>query len=381
MKYKELAQLHLAQCETFLNKSRNNSYSDSHKQLYQETLFALFDAIKSSADHMDEQGVLSFQRQLTFISRSLEFLLDSTLNSIPFEVVSCLDIVMKEWIKNEEFIIVTSLDNDMDEYCFDPTLAIDDSIYDLIQAEHNIVFPRRLVQISMPLVLARDYFSSVTLYHELGHFVDEYFLIGNSMAEDIIDYPTFQWQEIQEYFPYTLQKGIPGRKESLQKLKNHLSEYFCDLFAAQYVGNSSVYYLSYHEIDTGGVTDLTHPSSVNRNKLVDDFLEDKDNKLLKLYKEYFIKFTKNDLKIRYERISNEDFYGFIPLGIQNEKQLHGVFPYAWNIWLKGADNFVTISGIKSGLEPKGVYRILNNLMEKSIGNYFIEEEWNKIKSL
>ena len=96
MKYKELAQLHLAQCETFLNKSRNNSYSDSHKQLYQETLFALFDAIKSSADHMDEQGVLSFQRQLTFISRSLEFLLDSTLNSIPFEVVSCLDIVMKE---------------------------------------------------------------------------------------------------------------------------------------------------------------------------------------------------------------------------------------------------------------------------------------------
>jgi len=377
MKYKELAQLHLAQCETFLNKSKNNSYSDNHKQVYQDTLFKLFNAIKPNSENLDGRAIKNFQRQLSFITRSLEFLLDSTLNSIPFEVVSCLDIVMKEWIKNEEFIIVTSLDNDMDEYCFDPTLATDDSIYQLILAETGVEFPRRLVQISMPLVLARDYFSSVTLYHELGHFIDEYYLISSDLSEAIIDYSAFQKQEIELYFPYTVKQDGPGRKDSLQKLKNHLGEYFCDLFAAQYVGNTSVYYLAYQEISSSKVTDYTHPSSENRNHLVEDFLEGKPNPLLKLIKKFIKEYTKNDLAKRFEKISGDDFYKFIPLDVQNEQQLHGVFPYAWDIWLKGTANFLNVADLKMPLLPESIYKLLNNLMEKSIGNYFIQKDWQK----
>jgi len=369
--------LHLAQCETFLNKSKNNSYSDNHKQVYQDTLFKLFNAIKPNSENLDGRAIKNFQRQLSFITRSLEFLLDSTLNSIPFEVVSCLDIVMKEWIKNEEFIIVTSLDNDMDEYCFDPTLATDDSIYQLILAETGVEFPRRLVQISMPLVLARDYFSSVTLYHELGHFIDEYYLISSDLSEAIIDYSAFQKQEIELYFPYTVKQDGPGRKDSLQKLKNHLGEYFCDLFAAQYVGNTSVYYLAYQEISSSKVTDYTHPSSENRNHLVEDFLEGKPNPLLKLIKKFIKEYTKNDLAKRFEKISGDDFYKFIPLDVQNEQQLHGVFPYAWDIWLKGTANFLNVADLKMPLLPESIYKLLNNLMEKSIGNYFIQKDWQK----
>ena len=42
----------------------------------------------------------------------------------------------------------------------------------LINNLYGLKITHRLIQITLPKVLARDYLSCVVLYHELGHFVD-----------------------------------------------------------------------------------------------------------------------------------------------------------------------------------------------------------------
>jgi len=375
MEYRQLLDLHLSQCETFLSKAENNSYSDSDKEEYQKNLGQLFHAIKRSIpDELDNNNLFVIQGHLNFIAKSLEFLMDSTLNTIPFEVVSCLKIAMEDWVGKDAFIIVTSLNNDIDAYSFDEKLANEDYIYDSILATYGIIFKKRLVQINLPLILARDYFSSVILYHELGHFIDLYYGISIRMASDFIKYAPHEWTKVQPFF------DKHQNQLYVKRFKNHLGEYFCDLFAAQYIGNTSNNYLKYLESKGAERSYNSHPSSNNRLEIVSDFLDDKPNVLGDIIKTYIKESTKQDLKKRFKILSSDDFYHFLPLEFESAAELHGVFPYAWKIWLEGVDKFKTNAEIEGELPSKVVYKSLNNLIEKSIGNYFVLKDWERVKT-
>lgn len=374
MEYSQLLELHLSQCEIFLHKASNNSYSDTDKQSYQKNLFLLFDAIKENIpDPLDDSNLFIIQEHLNFIAKSLEFLMDSTLNTIPFEVVSCLNLAMNDWIPENTFIIVTSLNNDIDAYSFDEKLANEDYIYSSMLASYGIKFEKRLVQINLPLILAKDYFSSVILYHELGHFIDLYYCISKRMATELIKYPPTEWTKIQGFFDFRQDPSFVNR------LKNHLGEYFCDLFAAQYIGQTSNDYLKYLESKGADRSYSSHPSSNNRLKVVTAFLEGKPNVLGDKIKTYIKEITQRDLIKRFKVTNSEDFYHFLPLELKTSAELHGVFSYAWKIWLDGPEIFKTNAGIESNLPSKTIYKSLNNLIEKSIGNYFILKDWERAK--
>jgi hypothetical protein len=374
MRYSQLIDLHLSQCEIFLKKALNNCYSDNDKKAYQEKLFELFEKIKTDLPAtLDESNVFEIQEQLNFIAKSLEFLMDSTLNTIPFEVVSCLNLAMKDWIDDDDFIIVTSLNNDIEYYSFDGKLALDDLLYSSILASYSIPFKKRLVQINLPFILSKDYFSSVILYHELGHFIDLHAVITEKMANELIKCPPGEWSTILEFFPY---KQDPV---NLETLISHLGEYFCDLFAAQYIGNTSTYYLKYLESKKTDIHNTSHPSSNNRMKVVEDFLGKKPNVIVDKIKHYTKLITKRELKKRFKIVNSDDFYQFIPLEISNSAELHGVFPYAWKIWLAGAEKLKENAELQGDLPSKLIYKALNNLIEKSIGNYFVLKDWERAK--
>ena len=89
---------------------------------------------------------------------------------------------MEDWVDTNAYIIVTSLNNNIAAYSYDFSFAFEDLLYSSIEVQYNISFPRRLVQINIPLALSRDYFSSVVLYHELGHFVDLHYMISATIA-------------------------------------------------------------------------------------------------------------------------------------------------------------------------------------------------------
>jgi hypothetical protein len=167
-------------------------------------------------------------------------------------------------------------------------------------------------------------------------------------------------------------------KSLSQVLESHVAEYFCDLFASQYIGYSSGHYLDYIAGNNG--VSPTHPATHNRNDLVRKFLDNSAQSFtLNKIKKSIVSITNNELDIRYERFETEDFLNLTPYEVENVKQLHYLFTYGWDIWLERRHEIEKKNNMRFSLSGRKAYGIINNLIEKSIGNYIVETNWQKNK--
>lgn len=374
--------LHFSQLFKSWEKSKYNLYSDSRRNEYQETLVSLFDCLRNeNFDNLNELEIIERKHILNFFFKSLEFLDSSTVNSFPFEIVYCLEHTLKDWLKDvDKYIVVTSLVNNYAGYSFDPSLALIDDYYALIKKVYNIKFEARLVQINLPKYMARDYFSNVVLYHELGHFIDLKYEISSSVSIVIKNkilagnLNPAQINEINQYFPYNIL--VNGGFESFTR---HLGEYVSDLFAAQYIGRTSNYYLEYNSDDLN-ITHPAHPSTSNRIKLAESFLNSSKSFLLEEIKNAFIGITTDkELKIRHSEIKSNNLTKLIPVDIDNSNELSSIFLLAWKTFSNEQAKIQSVNNFKFKLKPSETYSIINNLVEKSIGNYLIKTSWEKAK--
>ena len=341
----ELLNLHISQLARTFEKSKTNKYADDRKQSYHDSLVNLFEKIKILDRYkLTDLEQLDLKQILDFCFLSIEFLDDSTLVNIPYEIVYCLEKALNEWDKTDRYIIVTSLQNNITCYSFNPTLALNEPTYDLIFVKFNIKFEQRLIQINLPRYLANDYLANVVLYHELGHFID----LRHQISYKIALKNKF---DIKKYY--------------------HLGEFFSDVFAAQYIGLASNYYLNYIAHKVAGSD--SHPSTDSRIKIVEDFLDLKtSNPDLNLIIDATRLITGNQLNINSDKIVDDDFRKFIPTVIRNEFQLHSVFEIGWQLWKTNVKEFE-----EKNIKIETKYNIINNLIEKSIGNHMITEKWNK----
>ncbi|MCB9341950.1 MAG: hypothetical protein H6577_27800 [Lewinellaceae bacterium] len=381
---KRLLELHLVQAEKALDRSSDNNYSDRSKQGYHEKLNDLHEKIRSAFDELNEtpkeKEVFELKRDTDFIFKSLEFLDSSTLNLIPFEIVECLKHALFDWVQPANYIIVTSLINDFRSFSYDPTIAFDEQLFQSLQHKYHVEFTKRLIQINFPRSLSRDYLACVVLYHELGHFVDLKNFITSALTENFYSWinlnPSFQ-KHVLPYFPFLNLKMIASPDARVKQITQfHFGEYFCDLFASQYVGNSLNSYL-YFLTQGSGITSSTHPSTTNRVEIVNDFLSDRQNILLDFIKEGVFQITQNPLKIRYEPIKSKDFFNLLPIEIQNVPQLHGLFPFGWELWSGDRMAFEKSLNTQSPIPSEQLYTILNNLIEKTIGNFIVTQQWQQ----
>ncbi len=372
---KRLLYLQLYQAETLIANSKKLSFSDRHKDQYLDKLVSLFQAIKASiSPAMDDAKIFEKKNHLDFIFKSLEFLKDSTLNTIPFEVVGCLDNAMRDWIDADKFIIVTSLQNNLYSFSYDLSYAKNDIFYKSLETEYGISFDKKLVQINLPLILSRDYLSSVALYHELGHFVDMQFNI-TAVAELLIskgNAPNFE--ELKKPLS-VLQEPILNR----EKIRSHFGEHFSDIFAAQYIGKTIGLFLQYISNDSD-TDSATHPSTKSRIKVIEDFVDGTSNPIVDYLQQIVQALTNTQLQQRFSPISSEDFYKLVPYDIADNKELHGVIGYGWNVWLGDFAEFNAKMGYNVNLSEPAIYRVVNSLVEKSIGNYFTIQNWEKGKA-
>lgn len=349
----ELLKLHIAQVSKIISRSKTNRYSDTRKENYHKNLEALLEKIKSEdLENLSYYKQVEIKKIIDFIFRSFEFLDNSILTVIPHEIVFCLEKALNDWDSSNNYIIVTTLNNETLGYYFDPTLSLDPTSFDLIKANYSIEFPHRLIQISLPKYLANDYLANVVLYHELGHFIDLKYKISESIVRK-----SFHEQTILE--------------TNLNREYNHYSEYFADIFAAQYIGDSSSNYLSYiaHKHKDG----KSHPSTDKRIQIVSDFLKGAPSEpYLKNLSDATIGITGKKLSQRYSIIPDQDFKEFIPPIFENTSELHSVFKVGWDLWMTEVKSFQV-----KGISYEEKYTILNNLIEKSINNFMVLESWPK----
>lgn len=392
---KELLLLHLTHAKQALERAKNNSYSDLRKETYQKNLFDMFDAVEKDAlDNLDtfkdQQIYDGPKKHLDFIIKSLQFLDSSTLNQIPYEIVECLKRAMDDWEEIDKFIIVTSLINDAEAFSYEGWLATDDNLYDDIHTKYpTIIFKHRLVQINLPKALARDYLVAVVLYHELGHFIDMRSSISESLWYAILDgiysntFSAAELTDLKRYLPNLAEYIDDSKRPNWVLMKagfyptlSHLMEYFCDIFAGQYVGDMCNLYVTYLCEDKNELSE-THPIIINRRKVVSDFLTNTPNFIVTTITESVQKIKKKPLEKRYADVPDGDFFSLVPSELKTVAEIHGILHTGWNIWLNYQN--VLASNLNSK-DPSKIYSVINNLIEKSIGNYISISEWNKVKS-
>ena len=110
-------ELNLAQLARCIQKSRINKYSDKRKENYQNTLTELFADLQAhDYSSFSPKQLIAKKQILDFVFESIEYLDNSTLTVIPFEIVYCLEQALNEWIPDNKFIVVTSLSNSLLSY-------------------------------------------------------------------------------------------------------------------------------------------------------------------------------------------------------------------------------------------------------------------------
>jgi len=349
----KLLKLHISQLAKTIERSKTNKYSDTRKQNYHNTLSQLFECLSNeNVDSLHYNKQIEIKSIIDFAFYSFEFLDNSILTVIPHEIVYCLEKVLKDWKCLENNIVVTTLSNDIHGYYFNPTLSLFQPYHDIIKANYGVEFKDRLIQISLPKYLVHDYLANVVLYHEIGHYVDEKYKISEAIVQTKLLAGEIKMTEKEVYL-------------------SHYMEYFADLFSAQYIGDSSNYYLNY--IAHKNSDSYTHPATDKRISVVEEFLSG-------VYKDKFLidlvtateKITGDKLQIRYSIPQKNDFEEFVPTVLNSEKELHSVFKIAWDLWVNDVKQFSD-----KGIDFQEKYRIINNLVEKSISNYMVLEQWNK----
>jgi hypothetical protein len=391
-------QLHLSQLSRAWEKSKFNNYSDRKKSEHIAKLKQLHELlIVENISELSAVEAIQVTYVIDFFFKNLEFLENSTLNFIPYEVVGCLRYALSDWIDAaDSYIIVTSLVNDLSSFSFDPTLAINNPMLDgIMQVRYNLNFDYKFIQINIPRFLVKDYLVNVVLYHELGHFVDTNHKITlicarvllNSIASRTLTLP--QIAIVEEYFPflaqfikevYALPIGTPVSFRNLgQQVQLHFGEYFCDLFASQYVENCSnnyLYYITENHVQYA----FTHQSVNNRNKMVDEFLTNKSNFILDLIVSQTKLVSGRDLCKRNQQLNPSDFYDLIPTVVNNPAELHNLFVTGWDVWLSSKQPFIS-NNMQFALSDDKVYSIVNSLIEKSIANFFVQKDWYAVNKI
>lgn len=355
MNYKTI-ELQLLQLEESFSKSRSNIYSDKKKQTHFKELHNLFKAIKKSDfKDFDTNNLKDHSGILNFIFKGLQYLDNSTLNIIPFEIVSCLEYALEDWINKNNFIIVTSLSNKNSEFYFESSGNTEsfNNTNILINNLYGLKITHRLIQITLPKVLARDYLSCVVLYHELGHFVDLELYISKKLF-------------LQKYH-----KINPENEDEYMYLR-HKMEYFADLFAAQYINDASNLFLNHIAFgDNGGIT---HPPTTKRIEVVKKFINNDICDELNEFNDLLMVSGPGILKLRHKIINSKksDILKLIPQNFNNADELHYIFKLGWDFWNNSDTNFLKT------FKSRQKYHIINNLIEKSISNYTITNQWQEI---
>jgi len=355
-------QLQLRQVDEAFSRSRINVYSDTKKKCHFNELHSLFVEIsKIELSALSPGDVEIHYNLLSFVLNGLEYLDNSTLNVIPYELVSCLELALNDWIDDDNFIIVTSLSNKHIEYLlstnFNSETFLSTNRY--IQGKYNLKITNRLIRITLPKSLSRDYLSSAVLYHELGHFID-------------LEYNISQKILLKKYPPH-IPIPIGVLPSDINKEYRHTLEFFADLFAAQYVNQSTNFFLQRITTPSRDGDSETHPSTAKRLQIVNDFIDGKPLEILDEFNHVLSPSSLPALKVRHSNLDPKisDFKNLTPQKLKTPQELHAIFKLAWDVWIDSETNFL------KDFEEKERYHIINNLVEKSISNYTIQEKWNK----
>jgi hypothetical protein len=317
------------------------TYFSGRLHLFTTRLIEAIDHVLANAATYAPDTVRAFASHIRSAER---YLSGSTTKDAPYEIEYCLRHALSARIKRE-FLITTALTDDQDFHFLpsDPWQFIVKTIsgYDAKG------FDALLVQLGVPRIYCHKPIFCIPLYHELGHFVDvHYRLTDYSLLAHASVHPSSQ---------------------------SHRHEHFADLFAACYVGSSSIETLK--TIAPNNPTTSTHPSTADRVVLVEKLLSGQNDPLIEMFRGVMAKLGAGSLGPEFKAPTvKQSFDDIRTYRIADIPELHGIFESAWN-YLSDALDTRSPPWVKSTFTEGDIEKVVNDLTEKSVRNKSIRERW------
>ena len=365
-------EIHLAQVSHEMDcinkKIANGSYENKKIVAYISTLNDVVAEIhKTDFTTKSDNDKEQIRDILTFLSYCIQYIKSATVGDMSAAMYVCLRAALEDWVKRNQLdYVITTYKCEVKTHHYQPNTVNEQSIKAVFDV-FNINITDKLVSLAYPSYLEKDFISNVSLYHELGHFIDlSEWRISASLTNYIIDNNCLKDHDI--YFKNIelvalYDKANSSHDSEWVKLYCMLREYFADIFAVQYIGRHKIHLSQYIAGDNG--FDNEHPSTVARTNAINNFLgpEANHDEFIKQFRWATEAITGRPLKIRNIALPKDDLLNNKPCSITDKHQLHTLLQNAWEIW-EG-----NINGYKQDPDMMTAYGRLNSLLEQSIMNY------------
>ena len=336
-------------------------FHDKIKQFYAVLESTDIDALKE-----DEHS--EFMEYFELIKDWVTLLHYHKADSYPEELVYSLNLVMREWLDNYSDFVVLISDN---PYSVTHPLSSIDAIYQNIELRYCIHFNEKIVKITMPIEHCSDYLVNVSLYHEIGHYIDNQrglrWWMFNSLLAPSNNTPAFI-AEIQHFFPFY---NHPLDEHLKTKFLRHSNEYIADLFSAQYTGEDALVYLKYLRSHNPDIEGEEHPRPALRYEMIDAFLK-ADNVFIALLRALVPKLYKNRsiaLDKKYDLNIVDKVGTLSAIAVGSEHEMHSLYSAGWKLYkMDNATREANYPATK-GLSRHDLYLKLNEVIGSSIGEY------------
>jgi hypothetical protein len=294
-----------------------------------------------------------------------EFIAGSAPRLQPYEMVYGLQCAVREWFAAQKHggvkppLIVTSLVQEPNFFF----KSINPNFDAVLQAHLGTSIEYEIVQIKLPDVYRRKPLYTVALYHELGHFMDTRFAIS---------------ENVEVLRPDLALPGMSAPAGTLTLAQKqvrllHLREYFADLFAVCYCGSAIKRFLE--GFAPHGGPSPTHPATYFRIQVVQALLEGKSHALVDAFNLALNARAQPPLQLRFSRPPLDGSFDAIrPAPITSDAEVHGILDAAWGYLDRAAER--QAEPWKS-LDDLEIERVINDLVEKSIRNRMVLEQWTR----
>ena len=343
-----------------LQHLRDTAYFDQRILHYIKALRAIIDKLVDPKIALDETVRVFVGMQ---VWSATEFIAGSAPRLQPYEMVYGLQRAVEEWFLAQKRggvkppLIVTSLIQEPNFYF----KSVEPAFEAILQNHLGTTIDYEIVQIQLPDVYRQKPLYSVALYHELGHFLDHRFAISENVE---VLTPALVLPSMSA----PTNPANPGEK--IVRM-NHLREYFADLFAACYCGAAIKRFLE--GFAPNSAPSVSHPATYDRIQVIQALLTAQPHAVIDAFKLALTARAQPQLTLRFTRPPLDRCFDAIrPVSLTCDAEVHGILDAAWQ-YLDSASE--RRSEPWKSLDDLEIERVINDLVEKSIRNRMILEQW------
>lgn len=179
-------ELRIAQVDTVI-RSCSYSFKNKTQEKSYKNLLALFKAIKDRYTGYDVTKLNFCSQILDIVYTEIEYLDYKSDKDIPKHLIGCLEIALSDWIDNPDLFSFVFLSNNQSLHQFF-TLTLDEDSIDKINRNCTylnlgVEYNHSLIPITQSRFFNNSFLSNIPAYHELGHFIDSYYMISKKAVQ------------------------------------------------------------------------------------------------------------------------------------------------------------------------------------------------------